>query len=185
MTTRIQNIDASIEACAAHYGENANAVKDYLIEGQNTALALPNRGKLTFDSSGRLSQEIRDAYSKYGFYVFEGLINEDELSDIRQDLDELKRRFPVNSSAKVSASGEPAMNAECKVPTLLWAKPLGDPLGGSSLANGRHQVKLIEPKAADDAPDEAPFILLGSNQFSEACLRTYAHPDLLRGVEVC
>jgi hypothetical protein len=53
-------------------------------------------------------------------------------------------------------------------------------LGGSTLANGRHQVKLYEPKPADDAPEWAPFILLGSLQFSETCLRVYGHPQLLK-----
>ncbi len=54
------------------------------------------------------------------------------------------------------------------------------PLGGTALANGRHEVKLFEPQAAADAPEAAPFLLLGSLQFSDACLRVYAHPELLR-----
>ena len=57
---------------------------------------------------------------------------------------------------------------------------MGDPLGGTELANGRHQVKLFEPEAADDAPQAVPVILLGTLQFSDACLRTYAHPKLLQ-----
>jgi ectoine hydroxylase-related dioxygenase (phytanoyl-CoA dioxygenase family) len=44
-------------------------------------------------------------------------------------------------------------------------------------------VKLLEPKAADDAPAAAPFILLGSLQFSETCLRVYGHPQLLKIAE--
>jgi ectoine hydroxylase-related dioxygenase (phytanoyl-CoA dioxygenase family) len=39
---------------------------------------------------------------------------------------------------------------------------------------------MFEPEAADAAPPAAPFILLGSLQFSDACLRTYAHPQLLQ-----
>ena len=35
--------------------------------------------------------------------------------------------------------------------TLVWSKPLGDPLGGTELANGRHQIKMFEPEAAFDA----------------------------------
>ena len=50
-----QDITRSIEACAAHYGDEAKAVKKYLIEGQAKALALPNRGPLTFDSNGNVS----------------------------------------------------------------------------------------------------------------------------------
>ncbi len=62
----------------------------------------------------------------------------------------------------------------------MWSKPLSDPLGGTDLGRGRHQIKLKELKAADEAPEDAPFILMGSLQFSEAALRTYAQPDLLR-----
>ena len=66
---------------------------------------------------------------------------------------------------------------------MLWSKPLGDPLGGTALANGRHQVKLYEPEAAETAPEFAPFLLLGSLQFSETCLRVYGHPQLLKIAE--
>ena len=77
-------------------------------------------------------------------------------------------------------AGEPALGADCQAPNLIWSKPLGDPLGGTQVANGRHQVKLIEPEADQSAPAESPFVLLGSLQFSDACLRTYGHPELLR-----
>jgi ectoine hydroxylase-related dioxygenase (phytanoyl-CoA dioxygenase family) len=63
--------------------------------------------------------------------------------------------------------------------TLFWAKPLGDPFGGTSLAGGRHPVKMFEPKAAADAPKEVVYLILGSLQFSEAALRVYGHPQLL------
>ena len=66
---------------------------------------------------------------------------------------------------------------------ITVVEALGDPLGGTDLANGRHQVKLHEPQAAEDAPEWAPFILLGSLQFSETCLRVYGHPQLLKIAE--
>ena len=40
----MQDISKSIEACAAYYGDDAAAVRDYLIEGQKRALALPTAG---------------------------------------------------------------------------------------------------------------------------------------------
>ncbi|GHD26604.1 phytanoyl-CoA dioxygenase family protein [Halioglobus pacificus] len=172
-----------IEACAAHYGDDAAAMRAYLLEGHDRAMQLDNRGPIVFDSNGNLEPSILEAYRKYGFYVFTGVLNSDELQDIEADLAALKKRFPVNPGDKVAADGTPALGADCTAPTLVWSKPLGDPLGGSSLANGRHQVKLHEPKAADDAPEMAPFILLGSLQFSEACLRVYGHPQLLKIAE--
>jgi hypothetical protein len=180
MTT---DISKSIEECAAHYGTDADAMRDYLMQGQDAALELDNRGPLTFSADGGLSSHIRDAYSRYGFYVFTGLVGKEELSDIQADLSEMYKRFPVDSSSTVTATGEPALGQGCKAPNLMWAKPLADPLGGTAIANGRHQVKLFEPEAAADAPDEAPFIILGPLQFSEACLRSYGNPQLLKLAE--
>ncbi|AEE22978.1 Phytanoyl-CoA dioxygenase [Glaciecola sp. 4H-3-7+YE-5] len=179
----IKDISASIEACAAHYGENADAMRQYLIEGQAKAVALPNRGPLTFDKHGQLDKGIVDAYQTYGFYIFENVLDENELADIEQDLAQLKQRFASENGAKTNAKGEPALGVDCKAPNLLWAKSLGDPLGGTPIANGRHQVKLFEPTAASSAPKESPFVLLGSLQFSPACLRVYAQPELLKVAE--
>ena len=173
----------SIDACAAHYGEQEEAMRQYLIEGERKALALDNRGPIRFESDGRLCQDILDAYSRYGFYLFESVLDDEELRDITEDLDRMRESFPAEPGSKLTKDGRPALGAECTAPNLVWSKPLGDPLGGTSLARGRHQVKLIEPEAAEDAPREAPFILLGSLQFSDACLRVYGHPQLLKVAE--
>jgi len=53
----MQDITQSIEACAAYYGDNADAVRQYLIEGQKRALALPNRGPLRFNDNGDIHSE--------------------------------------------------------------------------------------------------------------------------------
>ena len=178
-----QDIRNSIDACAAHYGDQADAMRQYLIDGERRALAMDNRGPITFDADGRLSQDILDAYSRHGFYVFTGVLSAEEIADITADLDAMRTRFPVEPGAALSADGQPALGADCKAHNLLWSKPLGDPLGGTDIANGRHQVKLIEPEADADAPEQAPFVLLGSLQFSDACLRVYGHPLLLRVAE--
>jgi len=176
----MNDISRSIEACANHYGEQADAMRSYLLAGQAAALALPNRGPVKFTESGALAEEIRAAYSEYGFYVFENVLSAEELDDIKADLEMMRAQFPTGPESKVNAEGEPALGADAKALTLVWSKPLGDPLGGTALANGRHQVKMFEPEADAEAPLAAPFILLGSLQFSDACLRTYAHPELLQ-----
>ena len=177
------DVSKSIEACAAYYGDEADAMKAYLINGEKNALALGNRGPITFDENGNLSSAIKEAYSKNGFYIFEGVLNNEEVEDIKEDLENLREQFPTGPESTLNAKGEPAMNAESKSLTLVWSKPLGDPLGGTELANGRHQIKMFEPEAKEDAPLAVPLILLGSLQFSDACLRTYAHPKLLKVAE--
>lgn len=179
----MQDISKSIEACASRYGEQAAAMRDYLVAGQDAALALDNRGPIEFDASGKLAQHILDAYSKYGFYVFTGVLTEEECEDIEADMVALKASFPVAPESTVDADGRPALGSNSLTPHLVWSKPLGDPLGGTQLANGRHQVKMFEPEATADTPLASPFILLGSLRFSDACLRTYAHPELLRVAE--
>lgn len=173
----------SIDACATHYGDDADAMREFLLAGHERAMELDNRGPIAFDDRGNLEPHILAAYRKYGFYVFTGVLNSDELKDIDDDLTSMKMSFPAGPGEKLTADGGPALGADCTAPNLVWSKPLGDPLGGSALANGRHQVKLHEPKAAANAPEWAPFILLGSLQFSEACLRVYGHPQLLAVAE--
>ena len=179
----VQDISASIEACAAHYGDDANAIREYLVRGQARALALPNRGPLRFDAGGNIHADILSAYSEYGFYIFTNAISADELADLQSDMADMRTRFPVHMGAETDANGRPAIGVKNKAMTLQWARPLSDPLGGTELANGRHQVKLFEPKAKSDAPAASPFYLAGSLQFSPACLRLYAHPGLLKMAE--
>ena len=173
----------SIEACAAHYGDQAEAMRNYLLKGEQAAYQLDNRGPIRFNEEGTLAGEIIEAYSRYGFYIFEGVLKSDELTHIQADLDLLRARFPAKPGDNLTRDGKPAVGADSKALNLLWAKPLGDPLGGTELANGRHQTRMIEPEAGTNAPQETPFILFGSLQYSEACLRVYGHPQLLRVAE--
>jgi hypothetical protein len=83
------NAKHSIEACAAFYGDDSKAMKNYLLEGEKIALAMNNRGPISFDSEGNLAASIRNAYSENGFYIFDGVLGKDELDDIKVDLDDL------------------------------------------------------------------------------------------------
>lgn len=179
----INDISRSIEVCASHYGDDAAAMKRYLVEGQEKALALPNRGPIKFDADGNIHPDIIRAYQKFGFYVLEGVLSEEELVDIKSDLARMRENFPVDKGAKLDKHGRAALGSDNKAPILQWAKPLSDPLGGTASFNGRHQVKLFEPKASENAPTAVPLYLSGSLQFSPACLRTYAHPALLKLTE--
>jgi hypothetical protein len=152
----------------------------YLRAGTARALALPNRGPIRFDADGALAADIRDAYWRYGFYNFEGVMGPDELADLDADVAEIRDRLPTGEGSPFDAKGRSALAADCKAPILFWSKPLGDPIGGTDIANGRHPVKMSEPVPAADAPDEIVYIILGPLQFSDACLRAYGHPDLLR-----
>jgi len=160
-------------------GREDEARRIYMRNGDARARALDNRGPVRYTAAGDIHPDILEAYWRCGFYVLEGVIGRAELDEIEADIKSIMRRLPRHKDALIDADGKPALANGCKAPTLFWSKPLGDPFGGTQLANGRHPVKMHEPVAATDAPDEVVYLILGSLQFSEACLRTYAHPDLL------
>jgi hypothetical protein len=108
------------------------------------------------------------------------VLSAEELADIEADVLEILERLPVEQGSPVDAKGRPALAADCKAPTLFWAKPLSDPFGGTDQAAGRHPVKMGEPEPAKNAPKEIVYLILGSLQFSEACLRVYGQPQLLK-----
>ena len=132
-------------APAADYGPDEAAMQAYLREGEGRALALGNRGPIRFDTRGKLSADILDAYRRCGFYVFEGVLGQEELDDVEADLFDILDRLPSAQGSPVDARGRPALAVGCEAPTLFWSRPLGDPFGGTDLANGRHPVKMTEP----------------------------------------
>ena len=164
---------------AADYGPEEAAMQAYLAAGAKRATELGNRGPIRFTADGKVHPDILEAYWRCGFYVFEGVLKPDELADIEADIKDILDRLPVERGAAADAKGRPALAAGLKAPTLFWSRPLGDPLGGTSLAAGRHPVKMFEPEAAADAPKEVVYLILGALQFSEAHLRVYGHPQLL------
>ena len=114
----------------------------YYKAGRNKALNLGNRGPIKFNSDGSLAKQILDAYSEFGFYVFEDVISSAEIKDLENGVASILKRLPVSEDSTIDSSGSPAIGTNCEAPTLFWSKPLGDPFGGTTLANGRHPVKM-------------------------------------------
>ncbi|MEM7218772.1 MAG: phytanoyl-CoA dioxygenase family protein [Pseudomonadota bacterium] len=160
--------------------ERSAAFAAYRRAGEARAMALGNRGPLRFNPDGSLHADIVDAYWETGFYVFEGLIDDAELDDLLHDARELYERAPVDPRCGVDHQGRPALGADGRGGGFAMVRPLSDPLGGTTKNNGRHPSKMFEPTPPVDAPEWVPQILAGSLQFSEAALRLYAHPGLLR-----
>ena len=169
----------AMRAQATDYGSEEAAMRDYLRQGEDRAYALGNRGPMRFTADGKVHPDILEAYWRTGFYVFEGVLGKEELAEIEADFRNLLERLPVEKDAAVDRRGRPALGVGHKAQTLFWSKPLGDPFGGTELANGRHPVKMYEPKAREDAPKEIVYLILGSLQFLETQLRVYGHPHLL------
>jgi hypothetical protein len=160
-----------------------NNMAAYLEGGEKRALRLGNRGPIKFNNDGTLHKDIMSSYEKNGFYIFENVYEKAELLDIEKDLYDILDKLPSSRLSKLDKKGRAALSSNCKANNLYWSRPLGDPFGGTTLANGRHPVKMEEPIPEKSAPEEIMYLMLGSLQFSDAYLRAYAHPLLLKVAE--
>ncbi|MCY3859988.1 MAG: phytanoyl-CoA dioxygenase family protein [Gammaproteobacteria bacterium] len=159
--------------------EHRDLMRAYLDDGKKRALRLPNRGSITYDETGAISQEILDSYWQYGFYVFTGVLRADEIEELRADVERVLDGAPSSRGDPLDRHGQPAVGHQFKRPSFSFSKPLSDPLGGTDLNHGRHPVKMAEPIPDEDAPEEFIDLLIGNLQIMDSCLRLYGHPDLL------
>lgn len=165
-------------ATSADYGTDEDKMQAYFRDGQARAMALGNRGPARFTAEGKLAPEILDAYEEHGFYVLEGVIAPAELAELEADYLDMMDRLPTEPGAPLDRHGRPALGADRKLPSVFWGKPLSDPSAKADRL-GRHPVKMFEPKAAADVPDQVVFTIASQMQHSDACLRLYGHPTLL------
>jgi len=168
-----------LEVPPVDYGDDEPAMVRYRREGEERARALANRGPLRFDAQGRLDLGFLDAYWRHGYYILEGVLDQAELDDLESDLAELLERAPATKGAVTDRHGRPALGVDCRAMTITWAAPLSDEFGGTTIAKGRHPVKMTEPTPPVGAPEHVVQLIVGTLQFSDACLRLYGHPHLL------
>jgi len=159
--------------------QHAASLDDYIATGTARALALNNRGPVRYSHDGQLHPEILEAYWAHGFYVFEGLIDADEVSSLRRDAEHLMDHAPVSQHADVDHAGRPAIKYDFKRPTFSYVKPLSDPWGGTPLLSGRHPTQMVQPTVETDAPEAVLFLINGMCQVMPSGLRVYGHPDIL------
>jgi hypothetical protein len=168
-----------MNVATADFGTEENAMQQYFLEGEAKARALGNRGPIRFTAEGRLHPEIIETYLRTGFYIFESVLRTEEIAELKADLHKMLDRLPSRRGSPIDGKGRPALGAGLPVSPLMWAKPLGDPLGGSAVASARYPVKMIEATSTADLPEEIVYIITGPLQFSDAALRLYGHPSLL------
>ncbi|XOV82669.1 MAG: phytanoyl-CoA dioxygenase family protein [bacterium] len=170
-----QSVATGSPSAAAYHASLA----DYVAAGTRRGQSLGNRGPVRYDSSQQLHPDILEAYWQHGFYIFTDVISSAEIEALRRDVNFLLERAPTGQQADTDARGRPAYGGEFTRPTYTFARPLSDPWGGTTLLNGRHPVKMTEPQAAANAPDETVYLISGMCQSMPAGLRLYGHADLL------
>ena len=70
-------------------------------------------------------------------------------------------RAPHTKDALVDTKGRGAIGTEFAHPVFNFAKPLSDPVGGTSKNQGRHHVKMEEPDPPPDAPEYILYTITG------------------------
>ena len=129
------------------------------------AAALGNRGPMRFDEDGRLEQDILDAYRRTGFYVFTGVLSQQEVDDLRAEFDAVLDNAPVDADGKLDKHGSPV---EFRGYYTLSTDDDGYRDGDEDTAS--------EPKRAVVGLVSHPLMMMDS------ALRTYGHPKILRMV---
>lgn len=155
----------------------------YVREGERKAYEIGNRGPIRLNADGTLHKDIADAYWRCGFYVFEGALSAEELKDLQKDFETVLDRAPHTKDAEVDSEGRPAIGSELTRSSFNFAKPLSDPVGGTSRNNGRHPAKMNEPAPPEDAPDFVITSISSPLQLMDSFLRLYGHPQLLSVAE--
>ena len=113
------------------------ALAEFAEERAQHADTLGARGPMRFDTEGRLSAEIVDAYERLGFYVLTDVVAHDEVVALRDAVNDLVERAPVRPRADVDRHGRPAAGRDHRIEPFVLTKPLSDPWGGTTLLAGR------------------------------------------------
>jgi ectoine hydroxylase-related dioxygenase (phytanoyl-CoA dioxygenase family) len=166
--------------------QHARAMQAYIDDGVRRAMALGNRGPIRLDGDGKLAEDILNDYREHGFYVFTNVVSAEELAELRRDVEQVLAvapNGPDDPEQGREAHGDPAHGLCFQRPSYRFAKPLSDPLGGTSENKGRHPVKMEGPLPADEAPEWTVERLIGNLQLMDSCLRLYGHHGLLSVAE--
>jgi hypothetical protein len=159
--------------------DHRKVMEEYGRAAEARAYALGNRGPIRFTADGKLDPAILDSYWKHGFYVLQGVVGPEELTELRAAVDRTLDCAPVEPDATVDRHGRPALGEGIIKPPYRWAKPLSDPLGGTDKFNGRHPAQMLQPTLGADAPEMIVERLDGNLHLMDECLRLYGHPGLL------
>jgi hypothetical protein len=161
---------------AAEYNQTQQS---YVDDGIKRAATLANRGPIKFEQDGTLAKEICDAYWRTGFYVFENLVDDDEIRLLQDNAQMLLDRAPTDNGATTDKHGRPAFGQEFAIPVYSLIRPLSDPWGGTDKLNGRHPTQMTQPTFDGPTSEKVVFAMTGMCQIMDAGLRLYGHPALL------
>ena len=159
--------------------QHAETMANYVSERGKAAADFGSRGPIRYGATGELHPDILTDFENNGFYIFEGVVDIDEIEELRDAVEDTIERAPSPPGSDTDAQGRPALGLDYPISPYIFIKPLSDPWGGTKLLSGRHPVKMTEPSPDDGAPDHVVHLLLQMCTSMPAALRLYGHPDLL------
>lgn len=116
------------------------------------AHALGNRGPIQTDTQGHLVPEILEAYRRTGFYVFTGVLDEEEIGELITEFDSILDNAPETIDGDTDKHGRTS------------------PFSG--------YFTMIEREEDSDTPASV-YLLSHPFIYMESTLRLYAHPKIL------
>ena len=161
------------------YAAHAQAMAIYGVAGLELAERIGNRGPVRLDSNGKLDADILEAYWKNGYYVFENVVNMEEVSELRADAQRMLDGAPVSPSSNLDRQGRRALGRDAAREPFTLIAPLSDPTGGTEINSGRHPSRMAEPVPQADAPGYVVHRMRGMCEYMPSGLRVYGHPLLL------
>ena len=149
---------------------------DHSKVGEQRAYELGNRGPIEFDVNGMLREEMTEAYWRTGFYVFEGVVQGEELDELIAEFEHLLTRAPTSSTASTDAAGRPA----CKATEILAA--IDDPRFVTELARFNLEANLSPLPFEGDCLSRMHAELDECIQIVRDCARPLGANVLLTGI---
>lgn len=159
--------------------DHAAILADYATNRQAAVNAMGVRGPLELDESGQLSPSILAAYRTHGFFIFENVVSEEEIAELRAATEDVIDRAPTRPGSAVDSWGRPAIGQDHAINPFMLTSPLSDPWGGTTKLAGRHPTQMSQPVAEADAPDYIVHLIFGMCSLMPEALRLYGHPGLL------
>ena len=155
--------------------------ENYVHVGRERAIMLGNRGPLSLDDSGQLTDEILNAYHKYGFYVFTSVLSPEETNELTIELDAIMENAPVSRDKSVDQMGRPSKFAEYYSLTedeLPVCRLLSHPIMMSEAAlRASAHPKILKVAASINGPDFIPFTDVIQYKVSHNGAPTHWHQD--------
>ena len=139
-------------------------MNSYFERGKKRAYGLDNRGNLEFNSDGSLIDQIKEAYWRTGFYIFEGLLSSREQIDLKTEFESLINIVPGLTSNPFEDYNIQKFSHDFDETIFSYSKPLSDPFGGTSVARGRYQAKMKEHDPPAGSPEK---IIIGGGRCLE------------------